>query len=32
MYAYMQAARLVNDHIVECFRYRKIMREVAHAD
>jgi DNA-3-methyladenine glycosylase I len=32
MYAYMQAAGLVNDHIVECFRYRKIMSEVAHAD
>lgn len=29
MYAYMQAAGLVNDHLVECFRYREIMREVA---
>jgi DNA-3-methyladenine glycosylase I len=32
MYAYMQAAGLVNDHLVECFRYREIVREVAHAD
>lgn len=32
MYAYMQAAGLVNDHLVECFRYREILREVAHAD
>ena len=31
MYAYMQAAGLVNDHLVECFRYREIMREVADA-
>src|ERR1700757_3969423 len=30
-YAYMQAAGLVNDHLVECFRYREIMREVADA-
>ena len=26
-YAYMQAAGLVNDHVVECFRYREILRE-----
>lgn len=31
MYAYMQAAGMVNDHLVECFRYREIMREVANA-
>ena len=29
MYAYMQAAGLVNDHLVDCFRYREIMREGA---
>lgn len=32
MYAYMQAAGMVNDHLVECFRYREIMREVADAN
>jgi DNA-3-methyladenine glycosylase I len=32
MYAYMQAAGMVNDHLVECFRYREIMREVANAN
>ena len=32
MYAYMQAAGMVNDHFVECFRYREIMREVANAN
>jgi DNA-3-methyladenine glycosylase I len=26
MYAYMQAAGMVNDHLVECFRYREIRR------
>jgi DNA-3-methyladenine glycosylase I len=26
-YAYMQAAGLVNDHLVECFRYQEILRE-----
>jgi DNA-3-methyladenine glycosylase I len=31
MYAYMQSAGLVNDHLVECFRYRELMSEVAHA-
>src|ERR1700758_3540126 len=28
IYAFMQAAGLVNDHLVGCFRYREIMREV----
>jgi DNA-3-methyladenine glycosylase I len=32
MYAYLQAAGMVNDHLVECFRYREIMREVANAN
>jgi DNA-3-methyladenine glycosylase I len=32
MYAYMQAAGMVNDHLVECFRYREIIREVADAN
>ena len=32
MYAYMQSAGLVNDHLVECFRYQELMSEVAHAD
>jgi DNA-3-methyladenine glycosylase I len=32
MYAYMQAAGLVNDHLVDCFRYREITREVTHAN
>jgi len=32
MYAYMEAAGMVNDHFVECFRYREIMREVANAN
>ena len=31
MYAYMQSAGLVNDHLVGCFRYRELMGEVAHA-
>jgi len=31
MYAYMQSAGLVNDHLVKCFRHRELMREVAHA-
>src|SRR2546421_12198868 len=25
-YAFMQAAGLVNDHLVDCFRYRKVAR------
>ena len=32
MYAYLQAAGMVNDHLAECFRYREIMREVANAN
>jgi hypothetical protein len=28
----MQSAGLVNDHLVECFRYQELMSEVAHAD
>jgi DNA-3-methyladenine glycosylase I len=31
-YAYMQAAGLVNDHLVDCFRYREILSEVANAN
>jgi DNA-3-methyladenine glycosylase I len=26
IYAYMQACRLVNDHIVQCFRYAEILK------
>src|SRR5260221_14788645 len=26
-YAYMQAVGMVNDHVVDCFRYRKIRQE-----
>jgi DNA-3-methyladenine glycosylase I len=29
IYAYMQAAGLVNDHLADCFRYREIQREGA---
>jgi DNA-3-methyladenine glycosylase I len=32
LYAYMQAVGMVNDHLLECFRYREIMREVANAN
>lgn len=32
MYAYMQAAGMVNDHLIECFHYREIIREVADAN
>jgi DNA-3-methyladenine glycosylase I len=32
LYAYMQAVGMVNDHLVECFRYREITREVANAN
>jgi DNA-3-methyladenine glycosylase I len=32
MYAYMRAAGLVNDHLMECFRYREIIGEVADAN
>ena len=31
-YAYMQAAGLVNDHLVSCFRYQQILNEVAYAN
>jgi DNA-3-methyladenine glycosylase I len=31
-YAYMQAVGMVNDHLVDCFRYREIQREVANAN
>jgi hypothetical protein len=27
-YAYMQAAGMVNDHLVDCFRYREILRAI----
>jgi DNA-3-methyladenine glycosylase I len=27
-YAYMQAVGLVNDHVVDCFRYRELSRQV----
>src|SRR6202163_4606933 len=30
-YAYMQAAGLVNDHLVSCFRYQELLSEVATA-
>jgi DNA-3-methyladenine glycosylase I len=28
-YAFMQAAGLVNDHLVDCFRYRELVRGAA---
>jgi DNA-3-methyladenine glycosylase I len=28
-YAYMQAVGMVNDHLIDCFRYREILRQVA---
>ena len=31
-YAYMQTVGMVNDHLVDCFRYREIMREAAKAN
>jgi DNA-3-methyladenine glycosylase I len=31
-YAYMQSAGLVNDHLVDCFRYHEISRRVANAN
>ena len=31
-YAYMQAAGLVNDHLVSCFRYQEILSEAASAN
>jgi DNA-3-methyladenine glycosylase I len=30
-YAYMQAVGMVNDHLIDCFRYREILREDAAA-
>jgi DNA-3-methyladenine glycosylase I len=30
-YAYMQAVGMVNDHLVECFRYREILRAISDA-
>jgi DNA-3-methyladenine glycosylase I len=30
-YAYMQAVGMVNDHLVDCYRYREILQEVANA-
>src|SRR4029077_9442126 len=29
MYAYMQAVGMVNDHLINCFRYREILNEAA---
>ena len=31
-YAYMQAAGLLNDHLVSCFRYQEILSEVVNAN
>jgi 3-methyladenine DNA glycosylase Tag len=31
-YAYMQAVGMVNDHLVDCYRYREILQEVANAN
>jgi hypothetical protein len=28
VYAFMQAVGMVNDHLVDCFRYREILREI----
>jgi 3-methyladenine DNA glycosylase Tag len=30
-YAFMQAVGMVNDHLVDCFRYREIARGIADA-
>ena len=30
-YAYMQAVGMVNDHLVDCFRYREILRAISAA-
>jgi DNA-3-methyladenine glycosylase I len=30
-YAYMQAVGMVNDHLVDCFRYREILRKAGRA-
>jgi DNA-3-methyladenine glycosylase I len=32
IYAYMQAVGMVNDHLIDCFRYREILDEAADAD
>ncbi len=29
-YAFMQAVGIVNDHLVDCFRYRTMMKEWSH--
>jgi DNA-3-methyladenine glycosylase I len=31
-YAYMQAVGMVNDHLIDCFRYREIVRGARHRD
>jgi len=31
-YAYMQAVGMVNDHLIDCFRYREILPEIANAN
>jgi hypothetical protein len=31
-YAYMQSIGMVTDHTVDCFRYREIVEEFAHAN
>jgi DNA-3-methyladenine glycosylase I len=31
-YAFMQAIGMVNDHLVDCFRYREILREIRNAN
>jgi DNA-3-methyladenine glycosylase I len=30
-YAYMQAVGMVNDHLVDCFRYREVLRTISDA-
>ena len=31
-YSFMQAIGMVNDHLVDCFRYREILREIGNAN
>ena len=31
-YSFMQAIGMVNDHLVDCFRYREILREIRNAN
>jgi DNA-3-methyladenine glycosylase I len=31
-YAFMQAVGMVNDHIVDCFRWQEVQALAAHAD